>query len=161
MNKIFKVQVNETFQYELESSDSNKLDLIHLSASKFNVLHNKKSFNLNLLNSNFNSREYSIQVNANNYNVKISHQLDDLIKEMGFSSGLSKKNNDIKAPMPGIILSVLVKENQEVKEGDTLFILEAMKMENAITSPKNATIKNIYVKATNTVDKGQLLIELV
>jgi biotin carboxyl carrier protein len=62
--------------------------------------------------------------------------------------------------MPGIILSVLVKENQQVKEGETLLILEAMKMENAITCPKDAIIKNITISVNQTVDKGQLLIEL-
>jgi biotin carboxyl carrier protein len=79
---------------------------------------------------------------------------------MGFHKGASKKVNDIKAPMPGIILSVLVKENQQVKEGETLLILEAMKMENAITCPKDAIIKNITISVNQTVDKGQLLIEL-
>jgi biotin carboxyl carrier protein len=79
---------------------------------------------------------------------------------MGFNNGLSKKMNTIKAPMPGIILNILVKKDQQVNEGDTLVILEAMKMENTITSPKNAIVKNILISTNQTVDKGQLLIEL-
>jgi biotin carboxyl carrier protein len=62
--------------------------------------------------------------------------------------------------MPGIILNILVKKDQQVNEGDTLVILEAMKMENTITSPKKAIVKNILISTNQTVDKGQLLIEL-
>ncbi len=79
---------------------------------------------------------------------------------MGFTIGLGKKANDIKAPMPGIILSINVKEGQEVKEGETLLILEAMKMENAIGSPKDGVIKSIFIKSGETVEKGELLIEM-
>ena len=62
--------------------------------------------------------------------------------------------------MPGIILSVNVEENQAVKEGETLLILEAMKMENAITAPKDGIIKSIYAKSGETAEKGELLIEM-
>ena len=79
---------------------------------------------------------------------------------MGFTIGSSIKANSIKAPMPGIILSVNVEENQEVKEGETLLILEAMKMENAIIAPKDGVIKSIFIKSGKTVDKGELMIEM-
>ncbi len=79
---------------------------------------------------------------------------------MGFSIGSAKKANDIKAPMPGLILNVNVEEGQEVEEGETLLILEAMKMENAIGAPKNGTVKSINVKSNGTVEKGELMIEM-
>lgn len=160
MESNFKVQVNETLEYDFNDSDSENLDIVKLSESKFHVLQNKTSYNVAIEQTDFYLKEYIISVNSNSYQVKISNQLDVLIKEMGFHKGASKKVNDIKAPMPGIILSVLVKENQQVKEGETLLILEAMKMENAITCPKDAIIKNITISVNQTVDKGQLLIEL-
>lgn len=160
MESNFKVQVNETLEYDFNDSDSENLDIVKLSESKFHVLQNKISYNVAIEKTDFYLKEYIISVNSHSYQVKISNQLDVLIKEMGFHKGASKKVNDIKAPMPGIILSVLVKENQQVKEGETLLILEAMKMENAITCPKDAIIKNITISVNQTVDKGQLLIEL-
>jgi biotin carboxyl carrier protein len=78
---------------------------------------------------------------------------------MGFEVGASKKVNDIKAPMPGLILEINVTVGQEVKEDDVLLILEAMKMENALTSPRDGIIKSISVSKSDTVDKNQLLIE--
>jgi len=62
--------------------------------------------------------------------------------------------------MPGFILDINIKEGQEVKEGDTLLILEAMKMENAITSPNKGVVKSVNIKKGETVEKGQLMIEL-
>jgi biotin carboxyl carrier protein len=61
--------------------------------------------------------------------------------------------------MPGLILEIHVQTGQEVNEDDPLLILEAMKMENVITSPRDGIIKSITVKKGETVDKNQLLIE--
>jgi biotin carboxyl carrier protein len=64
----------------------------------------------------------------------------------------------IKAPMPGLVLSVLVTEGDEVKKGDNLLVLEAMKMENMIKSPTDGIIKKIEIKQGNKVEKNELLI---
>jgi biotin carboxyl carrier protein len=61
--------------------------------------------------------------------------------------------------MPGLILEIHVRIGQAVNENDPLLILEAMKMENVITSPRDGIIKSISVKKSDAVDKNQLLIE--
>ncbi len=62
--------------------------------------------------------------------------------------------------MPGLILEISVSEGQEVKEGDALLVLEAMKMENVLTAPKDGVIQAITVKKGDAVEKKQLLIEM-
>ena len=64
----------------------------------------------------------------------------------------------VDAPMPGNIWKILVKEGQEVKRGDVLLILEAMKMENEYKSPAHGTIKKIFVKEGDNVESNQVLI---
>lgn len=160
MDKNFKVKVNSSFEYNFKSSDTEKLDLLKLSKLNFHAISNNKSFDVKLENSDFNNRSYIVSVNANKYNIKISNELDLLIKEMGFSVGSSKKTNEIKAPMPGMILNVNIKKGEKVKEGEILVILEAMKMENAIESPNDGIIKSIHIKNGETVEKGELMIEL-
>lgn len=160
MEKKFNVKVDESLEYEFKSSDAEKLDILKLSKSKFHVIHNNKSFDIALEKSDFINRKYTVSVNSNSYKIDISNQLDLLIKEMGFTIGTAKKANDIKAPMPGMILSVNVEEGQEVHEGDTLLILEAMKMENAIGAPKDGIIKSVNAKSGGTVEKGELMIEM-
>lgn len=160
MEKYFKVKVNESFEYNLKISDHEILNLIKLSTTKFHVIKNNKSFNVALEQTDFNNKEYELKINSNQYIVKIETQLDLLIKKMGFSVSTSKKENDIKAPMPGLILSVNVKEGQEVVEGQSLLILEAMKMENIIAAPKDGKIKSINIKQGATVEKGELMVEM-
>jgi len=64
---------------------------------------------------------------------------------------------EVKAPMPGKILEVLVNVGGQVNEDDELLILEAMKMENPIYAPAGGTVKEIKVKAGDSVDTDQLM----
>ena len=64
----------------------------------------------------------------------------------------------IAAPMPGVVLDVKVKEGDTVSEGDTLLILEAMKMENEVTAPASGTVKNIQVANGANVNTGDLML---
>jgi biotin carboxyl carrier protein len=67
---------------------------------------------------------------------------------------------DLKAPMPGLVVDIPVKEGDTVSKGDTLVILEAMKMENALKAVADATVKKIAVTKGQAVDKNTLLIQL-
>ena len=64
------------------------------------------------------------------------------------------------SPMPGTILKVNVKEGDTVKAGDSIVILEAMKMENDITAPKDGVVKALYVTAGQAVAKDDALFEV-
>ena len=62
--------------------------------------------------------------------------------------------------MPGKVLRVDVQEGQELKKSDSVLILEAMKMENAIKSPGNGVVKKILVKQGDAVEKGMVMVEM-
>lgn len=64
------------------------------------------------------------------------------------------------SPMPGTILKVNVKVGDTVKAGDSVVILEAMKMENDITAPKDGVVKELFVDEKQTVAKGEALFEV-
>ena len=66
----------------------------------------------------------------------------------------------LSAPMPGKILKVLVQEGAPVKAGETLLILEAMKMEHKISSPKEGKVKKIYFPEGARVTQGENLCEV-
>ena len=65
----------------------------------------------------------------------------------------------VKAAIPGTIMSVLVKEGQSVKRGESLCILDSMKMNNVICADDNGTVSKIHIKAGDTVGKNELMIE--
>ena len=66
----------------------------------------------------------------------------------------------VKAPMPGNILDVKVKAGDSVKAGDTLLILEAMKMENEILAPQDGTVASVNVNKGDTVNSGDVLVSM-
>lgn len=69
-------------------------------------------------------------------------------------------NYEVKSPLPGNILQVFVKENDEVKKGDKLVIYEAMKMENIIYAEKDGVVSRVRVKTGETILEGDVLIEI-
>lgn len=156
----YKTTVNKNLNFDIDQKTLDDFDAIEISDSKFHVLDKNESFNAEITQANFNNKSYTVSVNNNIYEVDIMSDLDALIKEMGFEIGAAKRVNDVKAPMPGLILEIRVEEGQEIKEDDPIIILEAMKMENVITAPRDAVIKSIAVKKGNAVEKNQLLIEL-
>jgi biotin carboxyl carrier protein len=83
-----------------------------------------------------------------------------ILTNLGIDVGAAKKINDIKAPMPGLVLKVLVKDGDVIKKGDNLLVLEAMKMENSIKAPADATIKAVKITAGDKVEKNQVMILL-
>ena len=159
MNNNYKVKVNETIEFLLTEKDISNLDIVKAGNSKQHILQNNKPFHTEIVVSNFTSKKYVVKVNNTKYEVNIQNELDLLITKMGFEVGQSKKVNDVKAPMPGLILEIAVKEGQEVAENDLLLVLEAMKMENSISSPREGIIKSVKVNNGDAVDKGALLIE--
>jgi acetyl-CoA carboxylase biotin carboxyl carrier protein len=64
---------------------------------------------------------------------------------------------ELKAPMPGKILEVLVNVGDQVKEDDEVIMLEAMKMENPIYAPADGTVKEIKVKVSDSVETDQVM----
>ena len=155
----YKVNVNDTFHFDVEKKDVSQLDAVSVETNKFHILQENTPYKAEIVTSDFNQKSYTVKVNNNTYKVAISNPLDVLIKEMGFEVGLTKQINFIKAPMPGLILEISVVVGQEVKENDNLIILGAMKMENSFLSPRDGIIKTISVSMGDAVDKGQLLIE--
>ena len=66
----------------------------------------------------------------------------------------------ITAPMPGLVLTIKVKEGDTVQAGQALLVMEAMKMENAITASYNGTVSKIYVREGDSISEGDLLVEV-
>ncbi len=101
-----------------------------------------------------------LKINGKKTTVEIKDRFDLLLHQLGMDKMAAKKIDSVKAPMPGMILNVLVNEGQAIKKGDTLLILEAMKMENALKAAADGVIKKIAVEKGTAVEKNQLLIEL-
>jgi acetyl/propionyl-CoA carboxylase alpha subunit len=94
--------------------------------------------------------------------VKWSAQVSDermlLLERMGMSASDESLDRELLAPMPGKVLSIEIEAGAEVAEGDTLLILEAMKMENVLKSPRAGRVEQVEAVAGEAVEKGAVLI---
>ena len=132
-------------------------DLIKLPDNSYNLLVDDVSYNIEILKKVPNTGDLELRINGRKIETMLSNKLSELLKKMGMESG-KKKLKELKAPMPGLVLEVKVAEGEEVKEGQDLMVLEAMKMENAIKSPQDGIIDTIEVKQQDKVDKNQILV---
>jgi len=159
MKDNLKVKVNSKWDFDISKEDIQNFDAVSSTENRYHILQDNKSYKAEISTSDFDNRNYSVKINGTEYTVSIANQLDQLINEMGFSTGTSKNIKLIKAPMPGLVLEVNVKVGQSVSEDEGLLILEAMKMESTLASPCDGVVKSISVKSGDAIEKGQLLIE--
>jgi len=160
MSEMYKILVNDEYDYNLDAATIKNFDIIKNKVVNFHVLEQNESYNVELIYVDFHKKKYHLTINGNLYIVEIKDELDELIKELGLTINGKQKDSNVKAPMPGMILDIQVKNGQEVVEGDALMVLEAMKMENILTAPKDGIIKSIHVVKGVIVEKGELLIEM-
>ena len=164
---MYQFKVNDKYSFETEKTgnrlsinkQSANADIKLISAGIYHIIEANQSYNIDVVNFNRIDKTAEIKVNNNTYVIKAKDQFDILLDKLGLSSLSSLKVSEIKAPMPGMVLKVFVTEGQEVKKGDNLFVLEAMKMENIIKSPGDVTIKSIKIKPGDKVEKGQIMIQ--
>jgi len=154
--KSFEIHVNRD-EVTLDGRPVD-FDLRHIDGTRYHLLIDRKSYNIEVINHDPIAKKASIKVNNNEIVVDISTEMDLLLSKMGLNNNHNSKAKDIGAPMPGLILDVVVAEGDEVKKGDKLLVLEAMKMENIIKSPGDGKVKSINVSKGESVDSGQKLI---
>jgi len=136
-------------------------DLIKLSERTFHILHQNRSYTAEVLDLNAAEKSVSLKINGHIHQVKLKDRFDLLLEKMGMSDAASTKVNELKAPMPGMIVGISVQPGDVVSKGDSLLILEAMKMENMLKAPGNGTIKSIRIAKGDRVEKGQVLVEFI
>ena len=135
-----------------------ELDIIENSKGSFHAIRENKSYSIEVVNADFNKKEFEIRVNQQIYVLSAKDQFDELLEKLGMDTLSSGAVEDLYAPMPGLVLEILVKPGEEVKKGDSLLVLEAMKMENNIKSPADGVVKSIEIEKGQAVEKGQDLI---
>jgi len=165
---MIHITANKQFTFELNGSkndltitgNESNIQFEKIADNHFSILIGTSSYNAELIHLDAASKTACIKVNGNKYDLVLKDQYDELLKSLGIDAGASKKINDIKAPMPGLVLKVLVKDGDVIKKGDNLLVLEAMKMENSIKAPADATIKAIKITPGDKVEKNQVMILL-
>ena len=158
-NDVFALHVNE-FIFLTTLEELGSTDIITHSPTEFHLIHNHRSVDGKVHECDLSGKKLRVEVEGEMFDVEIKDPLDQMLEKMGFGMADGKHIEDIRAPMPGLVLHVSVTEGQEIKEGEPVLVLEAMKMENSIILHGDAKIKKILVKTGQSVEKGQVLVEL-
>ncbi|MER3523097.1 MAG: hypothetical protein C4326_03295 [Ignavibacteria bacterium] len=103
---------------------------------------------------------YDVLVDGKRVDVSVESERARLLKQFGGKRHAAHTRMDIHAPMPALVVRVEVEVGQDVKPGQGLMILEAMKMENELRAHAEARVKEIFVNKGQAVEKGELLMSL-
>ena len=164
----YKVQYKSEEPFDIELLDGalsvngsvQNLDILKINESKFHIIKDNKSYDISVVSMDRKTKQCTISVNGKNYELKLSNELDQLLLKMGMGKSKDNKMDLVKAPMPGLVLHILVEIAQSIEKGDSLIILEAMKMENIIKATGSGIVKAIKVSTKDAVEKNQVLIEM-
>ncbi|MCB9340238.1 MAG: acetyl-CoA carboxylase biotin carboxyl carrier protein subunit [Lewinellaceae bacterium] len=152
--------MNGKFDVELDPSVISDFDLVIKEGGLHHILQNNQSYHAYIQSINTQQKKVVLTLNGQLFQVDIADAFDQLVDKMGLSATVIHKISEIRAPMPGLVLDIAVEPGQTIVHGDTLLILEAMKMENVIKSPGEGMVKAIHTDKGKAVEKGEILIEL-
>lgn len=164
----YKISTGDT-EFDVETSgaggtsgivNGNKytLDLLK-NGDQLHIIKDNRSYTISLVQGDFEQGEYRLMVNNREYTLTAKDRFGLLLEELGMQDLGASAINDLKAPMPGLVLDIPVAEGQEVAKGEALVVLEAMKMENVLKAETEGVVKNVNVSKGEAVEKNHILIE--
>lgn len=165
MSKQVKVSGKE-FLIDFEGDDRTigtlngltfRWDVSRISDTVYHVIKDHRSYEVEVANQIDGKRQ--LKVNGILVETETIDRFEALLKKMGMEKGAASKVNELKAPMPGLVLSIDVKPGDVLKKGDRILVLEAMKMENVIKATADVIIASIEVEKGKTVDKNQVMVK--
>lgn len=169
LKNMLHLTVNDGQTYDLQqepggnwqlSGDNMPLSIVRVENGSFSILRGGKSYTALVDSIDRDAKTVTLRINSVPYTVAIEEPLDRLLKSMGLDKAAGAKAEPVKAPMPGLVLRVLVAPGQEVQKGDGLVVLEAMKMENVLKATAPGKVKAVLAVEKTAVEKGTILIEM-
>lgn len=161
-----KVLVNDSQSFEIEEEGGAvmidgaqvKPDLYTISENRYHLILDHRGYQVEVIEKDDQAKSAVIMVNGKGYRVQLKDEKDRLLETLGFETNARSSIRDLKAPMPGMVLDILVDAGQQIKKGEQILVLEAMKMENLIKSPSDLIVKSIEVNKGDKIEKGQPLL---
>ncbi len=104
-------------------------------------------------------KTYNVTAAGHTWEIRVKDERDLLLERFGLDEGLMGGEITVRAPMPGLVLDVLVEPGDTVEADAGLLVLEAMKMENELKAPADGQVKAVHVSPGDAVGKNEVLIE--
>jgi len=153
---------NEQYEVEIDNDggifingERRDVDFLNLGGSLYSVITQNKSLEVVIDDEN---DKIEVLMGGRLYETQVLDERALLMAQR--RGGLGGGSGEVHAPMPGLIVKVVVEVGQEVEQGKTVVILESMKMQNELKAPVDGTVTAIHIEASQTVDKNALLLEI-
>ena len=134
-------------------------DIADLGEGRYHILHEGRSYTAEVVSADYAAKLIVLKLNGQRVELQAKDRFDLLLERLGMSNATATKANELKAPMPGLIVDIRVAPGQAVQKGDPLLVLEAMKMENILKAPADGTVGALKVNLRDNVQKGQVLVQ--
>ncbi|MCU0497811.1 MAG: biotin/lipoyl-binding protein [Anaerolineae bacterium] len=140
------------------NGESRDVDFLALNNSLYSIIMENRSHEVVVEERD---GAYEVLVSGRLYNGTVLDERSQLMRSRRGGLEADSGEISIKAPMPGLIVAIPVSEGQEVKSGQTLLILESMKMQNEIKAPRDGTVHRISVQQGETVEQKRVMVTLI
>jgi len=151
--------INQKSKEIILNDESFNWNLSVLSPGHYHIIKGHQSYNLEVISHDIASKVSRLRINGAVHEVKIQDHTDLLLEKLGIKADASTGLQDLKAPMPGLVVDIFVHVGEEVSKGDKLLSLEAMKMENILKAQGDGTVKAVKVAKGDSVEKNQVMIQ--
>jgi acetyl/propionyl-CoA carboxylase alpha subunit len=155
-DESYKVESSKNEGFVVVNGDEKQIDSIQVAPNTYHLIVDGESVTIEVVNPDGSNPEF--MVNGKPYSPTVKSETDLMLERLGLNIKAKKELKELKAPMPGLVLEFRVVPGDKVVEGDALVVLEAMKMENILKSPGEATVKSIEVTKGQAIEKNQVLI---
>lgn len=154
--QTFEIEINQDGRIAVNGQER-IVDFRSITSNLFSALIDNQSIEALV---DFRDGAYQVLMSGDLYDVQVMDERQQRL--MSASSGFAEHQGEVlvRSPMPGLIVEVRVREGQPVKKGDSLCVLESMKMENDIKAPKSGTVDRISVAKGDSVEQNRVLMVL-
>ena len=142
---------NNNFDFFIKSEDQNN----------YCIVKDGVKYDIDIISTNTKNKSIQVLINGKSFGITLEDEFDKIINKLGFKNKTKNTEKQVKAHMPGLIVKIHVKKGDTIIKGQKLLTLEAMKMENVIKAIDDIKIKNVNIKEGNTVEKNDILFNLV
>lgn len=167
INYFANAEFNDSKQFiSINLDDSG---IVHISENEFSFsiiseypciikLHNNKTGNETIVYATVQGNTVELSLNGYSYPAYILNDIEYHYQKLLQSSNVTSRSvNKLLAPMPGLLKEILCTEGKRVRKGETLFVLEAMKMENSIKAPAHGMVSKVSSQIGKAIEKGSVL----
>ena len=146
--------------HDVPADAQRDLDLAAAPGGGYHLVHEGRGYACEVVAVDLPARTITVAVDGRAFEFAVADEVDRLVAELGLGAADAAADKDVHAPMPGLVLEVLVRPGDVVEAGTQLLVLEAMKMENSLLAESAGTVAEVAVAEGDAVEKRQLLITL-